>query len=157
MILIRQADLCLLYLLASPHFGSNVLFCYSIVNTVVKIEIAPFHNVFRRYLSQRLQKLLVSGKSSTYFCPFYITEPGEKPDIGDFISNRLAGTDNDPNAPPHDSVREFVNEGGGSEAGSLSSLHTGSSDNDQDYDYLNDWGPKFTKLATMYGWEEEDL
>ena len=86
-----------------------------------------------------------------------IVEPGERPDIGDFISSRLGDADNDPNAPPHDSVREFVYEGGGSDAGSLSSLQTGSSDNDQDYDYLNDWGPKFSKLANMYGGEEEEL
>lgn len=85
------------------------------------------------------------------------TAPGERPEVGDFINQRLDDADADPNAPPHDSVREFVYEGGGSEVGSLSSLQTSSGSEDQDYDYLNDWGPKFAKLANMYGGEEDDL
>ena len=46
--------------------------------------------------------------------------------------------------------------GGNSDVGSLSSLNTSSSQEDQDYDYLNDWGPKFSKLANMYGGDEGD-
>jgi cadherin 4 type 1 (R-cadherin) len=45
---------------------------------------------------------------------------------------------------------EFAYEGGDSDAGSLSSLNTHSSDGDQDYNYLEDWGPKFAKLANMF-------
>ena len=59
--------------------------------------------------------------------------------------------DNDPNGPPHDSVREYAYEGGGSVAGSLSSLASTSDLADHNYDYLNDWGPRFTKLADLYG------
>lgn len=70
--------------------------------------------------------------------------------IGDFIDDRLNNADDDPNAPPFDTLRDFDFEGGGSDAGSLSSLNTSSSGGDQDYDYLNDWGPKFAKLADMY-------
>ncbi|XP_071091775.1 neural-cadherin-like isoform X1 [Haliotis cracherodii] len=77
--------------------------------------------------------------------------PGESPDVGNFIDDRLVDADDDDNAPPHDAVREFVYEGEGSDAGSLSSLNTSSSISEQDYDYLNDWGPKFAKLADMYG------
>ena len=80
---------------------------------------------------------------------------GDKPDVGRFIDDRLREADNDPHAPPHDSVREFINEGGNSDVGSLSSLNTSSSQEDQDYDYLNDWGPKFSKLANMYGGDDE--
>lgn len=71
--------------------------------------------------------------------------------MGNFIDDRLVDADDDDNAPPHDAVREFVYEGEGSDAGSLSSLNTSSSISEQDYDYLNDWGPKFAKLADMYG------
>lgn len=63
--------------------------------------------------------------------------------------------DGDPSAPPHDAVMEFCFEGDGSDAGSLSSLNTSTSGNSQDYDYLNEWGPKFSRLADMYGASEE--
>lgn len=73
----------------------------------------------------------------------------DRPDIGDFINKRLDEADDDPNSPPYDTPIDFDFEGGNSSVGSLSSLNTSSS-GDQDYDYLNEWGPKFAKLADMY-------
>ncbi|XP_048062205.1 GTPase IMAP family member 7-like, partial [Megalobrama amblycephala] len=52
----------------------------------------------------------------------------------------LDAADNDPSVPPYDTAMIYEYEGNGSSAGSISSLETMSSDGDQDYDYLNDWG-----------------
>ena len=81
--------------------------------------------------------------------------PGGLPNISPFIDDRLDDANNDPNAPPHDSVREYAYEGGGSDAGSLSSLASTTESEEQNYDYLNNWGPRFTKLADMYGGAED--
>ncbi len=76
--------------------------------------------------------------------------PGQQPDVGDFINNRLKEADDDPGPPPHDSLREFAYEGSGSVAGSLSSLASTNDSGEQSYDYLDDWGPRFTKLQDIY-------
>lgn len=80
----------------------------------------------------------------------------DKPDVGDVIHDRMRDADDDPDAPPYDTLLVFNVEGTGSDAGSLSSLNTSSSGSSQDYEYLNDWGPKFAKLADMYGAGQED-
>lgn len=45
--------------------------------------------------------------------------------MGVFISEHKSKADNDPNAPPFDDLRNYAYEGGGSTAGSLSSLASG--------------------------------
>ncbi|XP_037102988.1 cadherin-15 [Syngnathus acus] len=76
--------------------------------------------------------------------------PADPADIQDYISDGLEAADKDPNVPPYDTALIYDYEGEGSLAGSLSSIASASSDEDQDYDYLNDWGPRFQKLANMY-------
>ncbi|NWV70732.1 CAD19 protein, partial [Malurus elegans] len=67
-----------------------------------------------------------------------------------FISEKLEEANTDPSVPPYDSLQTYAFEGTGSLAGSLSSLGSNSSDMDQNYDYLADWGPHFKQLAGMY-------
>ncbi|NXI13073.1 CAD19 protein, partial [Irena cyanogastra] len=67
-----------------------------------------------------------------------------------FISDKLEEANTDPSVPPYDSLQTYAFEGTGSVAGSLSSLGSNTSDMDQSYDYLADWGPHFKQLAGMY-------
>nr|XP_057915926.1 cadherin-7-like isoform X2 [Doryrhamphus excisus] len=69
----------------------------------------------------------------------------------EFIWERLKDADVDPSAPPYDSLQTYAFEGSGSVADSLSSLESLSTDSDQNYDYLSNWGPRFKKLADLYG------
>uniref|UniRef100_A0A665W4I4 Cadherin domain-containing protein n=1 Tax=Echeneis naucrates TaxID=173247 RepID=A0A665W4I4_ECHNA len=77
-------------------------------------------------------------------------------DVDEFINVRLHEADNDPTAPPYDSIQIYGYEGRGSIAGSLSSLETASSDSDQSYDYLREWGPRFRRLGELYSVGESD-
>ncbi|KAJ8417792.1 hypothetical protein AAFF_G00226350 [Aldrovandia affinis] len=77
--------------------------------------------------------------------------PTDPTNIEDFINDGLDEANKDPNVPPYDTALIYDYEGDGSLAGSLSSIASHSSEGDQDYDYLNDWGPRFRKLADMYG------
>ncbi|KAM7390133.1 hypothetical protein PAMA_008347 [Pampus argenteus] len=77
-------------------------------------------------------------------------------DVRDFINQRLQDNDSDPTAPPYDSLATYAYEGNGSVAESLSSLESATTEGEQDYNYLSEWGPRFKKLADMYGGDDSD-
>uniref|UniRef100_A0A4W2F7W2 Cadherin-6 n=2 Tax=Bos indicus x Bos taurus TaxID=30522 RepID=A0A4W2F7W2_BOBOX len=90
------------------------------------------------------------------FLPRRTPAARDNTDVRDFINQRLKENDTDPTAPPYDSLATYAYEGAGSVADSLSSLESVTTDGDQDYDYLSDWGPRFKKLADMYGGVDSD-
>ncbi|TNN56095.1 Cadherin-18 [Liparis tanakae] len=77
------------------------------------------------------------------------TEPDE-PDVHEFIRQRLAEADMDTGGPPYDSLQTYAYEGQGSPTGSVSPLDTPATQSEQDYNYLDNWGPQFHKLAELY-------
>ncbi|CAF0714325.1 unnamed protein product [Brachionus calyciflorus] len=87
-------------------------------------------------------------------------------EVGDFINNKLREIDNDPVQPPYDSLQEYAYEGEGSIYGStLSALEINKLEDtalirgarkdvdtlDSDLEQVKNWGPKFSKISTIYG------
>uniref|UniRef100_H0UU70 Cadherin 19 n=1 Tax=Cavia porcellus TaxID=10141 RepID=H0UU70_CAVPO len=68
-----------------------------------------------------------------------------------FILEKLEEANTDPCAPPFDSLQTYAFEGTGSSAGSLSSLGSVVTEQDENFDYLSDLGPRFKRLAYMFG------
>lgn len=78
--------------------------------------------------------------------------------LQDFIMDRLQEAELDLTTPPYDSLQTYAFEGSGSITGSLSSLNSLDSlntlESEQNYDFLREWGPRFRKLADLYGHHE---
>ncbi|NP_001304157.1 cadherin-12 isoform 2 precursor [Homo sapiens] len=108
----------------------------------------------------RNPKVIEENKIRRDIKPDSLCLPRQRPpmedntDIRDFIHQRLQENDVDPTAPPYDSLATYAYEGSGSVAESLSSIDSLTTEADQDYDYLTDWGPRFKVLADMFGEEE---
>ncbi|XP_019598246.2 cadherin-15 [Rhinolophus sinicus] len=77
--------------------------------------------------------------------------PTSAADIVDFINGGLEAADSDLSVPPYDTALIYDYEGDGSVAGTLSSILSSLGDEDQDYSCLQDWGPRFARLADLYG------
>nr|CAD7412389.1 unnamed protein product [Timema cristinae] len=88
-------------------------------------------------------------------CYDYST-PEEVPDICGFLDAKKKVCDNDPETYPFDDVRHYAYEGDGNSTGSLSSLASGTDENDLNFDDLSNFGPRFRKLADMYGEDPSD-
>uniref|UniRef100_A0A8C5N423 Cadherin-12 n=1 Tax=Leptobrachium leishanense TaxID=445787 RepID=A0A8C5N423_9ANUR len=80
----------------------------------------------------------------------------ESINVQEFIKQRLAEADHDPSVPPYDSLQTYAYEGQRSDAGSISSIDSIGTHSDQDYTYLDGWGPEFKKLAELYGEREQE-
>ncbi|XP_058420287.1 cadherin-12 isoform X2 [Diceros bicornis minor] len=108
----------------------------------------------------RNPKVIEDNKIRRDIKPDSLCLPRQRPpvedntDIRDFINQRLQENDVDPTAPPYDSLATYAYEGNGSVADSLSSIDSLTTEADQDYDYLTDWGPRFKALADLFGEEE---
>ncbi|EDW61365.2 DE-cadherin [Drosophila virilis] len=83
-------------------------------------------------------------------------DPNDIPDIGDFLGGKKENCDRDTGANTVDDVRHYAYEGDGNSDGSLSSLASCTDDGDLNFDYLSNFGPRFRKLADMYGEEPSD-
>ncbi|XP_067631641.1 DE-cadherin isoform X2 [Eurosta solidaginis] len=80
----------------------------------------------------------------------------EIPDIGGFLGDKKENCDREAGTYPVDDVRHYAYEGDGNSDGSLSSLASCTDDGDLNFDYLSNFGPRFRKLADMYGEEPSD-
>uniref|UniRef100_A0A8D3DRU8 Cadherin 24, type 2b n=1 Tax=Scophthalmus maximus TaxID=52904 RepID=A0A8D3DRU8_SCOMX len=79
--------------------------------------------------------------------------------VGEFLRLRLAQVTFDPSQPPYDSVQVYGLEGTGSRAGSLSSLESEGEKDAEKEDWgagLDEWGPRFQKLAQLFKDREKE-
>ena len=77
-------------------------------------------------------------------------QAGDVPaDIGGFLEDKKRSCDKD--TLPYDDVRHYAYEGDGNSSGSLSSLASCTDEGDLKFNYLSNFGPRFRKLADMYG------
>ncbi|KAF7662471.1 hypothetical protein LDENG_00233950 [Lucifuga dentata] len=84
--------------------------------------------------------------------PHHHTPPTAcKGDMAVMIEVKKDEADHDRDGFPYDTLHIYGYEGPESLAGSLSSLGSSSTGSNLDYDFLNDWGPRFRTLAELYG------
>uniref|UniRef100_A0A667WNY0 Cadherin-5 n=1 Tax=Myripristis murdjan TaxID=586833 RepID=A0A667WNY0_9TELE len=79
-----------------------------------------------------------------------------KGDMAVMIEVKKDEADHDRDGFPYDTLHIYGYEGPESLAGSLSSLESSSTGSNLDYDFLNDWGPRFRTLAELYGVDGSD-
>lgn len=151
MLAMKQRRNQILFPKKSEEFGENI-FCYNdkaggeedseafdiseLRSSIIMRERKSWKRKSMEIKSLYRQSLLV-GPESTIF--------------RQFILEKLEEANTDPCAPPFDSLQTFAFEGTGSSAGSLSSLESIVTDQEDNIDYLNDLGPHFKRLACMFG------
>lgn len=88
--------------------------------------------------------------------PHHAPPPACKGDMAAMIEVKKDEADQDRDGFPYDTLHIYGYEGPESLAGSLSSLESSSTGSNLDYDFLNDWGPRFRTLAELYGVDGPD-
>ncbi|XP_041866187.1 cadherin-5 [Melanotaenia boesemani] len=89
--------------------------------------------------------------------PHHHTQPTAcKGDMAAMIEVKKDEADHDRDGFPYDTLHIYGYEGPESLAGSLSSLESSSTGSNLDYDFLNEWGPRFRALAELYGVDGSD-
>ncbi|XP_041048030.1 cadherin-5 [Carcharodon carcharias] len=83
--------------------------------------------------------------------PVYAQVRKPNNDMGTVVKMKKDEADGDRDGLPYDTLHVYGYEGADSVADSLSTLDVSSIDSEQDYDFLNDWGPRFHMLAELYG------
>ncbi|CAH1131679.1 unnamed protein product [Ceutorhynchus assimilis] len=79
-----------------------------------------------------------------------------EPHLNSLIQEYKDFADKNISTPPFDDLRNYAFEGGESTTRSLSSLASSTDEEQQDYGYLDAWGPRFDKLANLFNSLEED-
>ncbi|XP_028659661.2 cadherin-20-like [Erpetoichthys calabaricus] len=114
-------------------------------------DIAAMWNPREAQLSKIRQDMVPEIESLSRYVPQTCMRESN---VHSYVLSKLYEADTDLCAPPYDSLQTYAYEGEGSVADSLSSLQSVSTNNDHDYDYLSEWGPRFKKLADLYGVSE---
>ncbi|XP_060133904.1 cadherin-19 [Zootoca vivipara] len=105
-------------------------------NQTVLREHKPRRNITTQIQSLYRQSLQVGPESAVF---------------REFITMKLEEANSDPDVPPYDSLQIYAFEGTGSIAGSLSSLGSSSSEQDESYDYVPELGSRFKHLRSSRG------
>ncbi|XP_005077288.2 cadherin-19 [Mesocricetus auratus] len=135
----------------SEEFGENI-FCYD--DEGGGEEDSEAYDIVELRSSTVMRERKSRRSKSAEIISFYRQSLQVGPDTAifrKFILEKLEEANTDPCAPPFDSLQTFAFEGTGSSAGSLSSLGSRATDQEDNFDYLNDLGPRFKRLACMFG------
>ncbi|KAM5158190.1 neural-cadherin-like [Mantella aurantiaca] len=91
-----------------------------------------------------------AGRSRGKDCPEQTKSETSIPNFQHYVSQIVWAADNDKKSLPPELLHMYSTEGEGSLAGSLSSLTSSNIDEDLNYDYLCELGPKFNRLRDLY-------